>query len=153
MKKNNKGFTLLELLIAATIIGILAVFATVAYRESAAETRLAGAKAQAEALANAVQRYRMDPAACTLITSNSTLNISNLVNCGYLEKSFSYLLEDPYFSFEICAGGNSIICPSSTYLACMSGKSEKLPNRYLAKQGYLYCFENSGSVLEIVGAN
>ena len=58
--KNKKGFTLVELLVAATIIGALAVFATINYRQSAAESRWVAAKARADMLWGAMQRFMLD---------------------------------------------------------------------------------------------
>jgi len=58
--KNRKGFTLVELLVAATIIGALAVFATISYRQSAMESRWAAARARADMLWGAMQRFMTD---------------------------------------------------------------------------------------------
>lgn len=55
MKNNYKGFTLVELLVAATIIGFLAIVATTSFRNSAAETRWTQAKALANQLAAAAE--------------------------------------------------------------------------------------------------
>ncbi len=153
MIQNKKGFTLIELLIAATIIGILAVFATVAYRSSAADTRVAGAKSKLDVLATAVQRYKLDPAACPGIASSATLTVANLVNCGYLERSLFSVESDEYFTFQICGSSSSSLCSGSTYLACMSGNSSKLPKRYLSSSGYKYCIDTVGKPSETMGAN
>lgn len=154
MIKNRTGFTLIELLIAATIIGILAVFATIAYRNSAAQTRVAGAKAKADSLAWAVQRYKLDPVACLSITSNSNLTIANLINCGLLESGSSWT--DEYFTYEICNGSGSNCSGSgvsSDALACMSGQSSKLPSQYLKSKGYWYCVGDVSGAKEHLGTN
>ncbi len=144
MRKNNKGFTLLELLIAATIIGILAVLATISFRNSAGDTRVAGARAKLNTLGGAVQRYQMDPQACP----GGSLTLASLVSCGYLEKD-DYS-NDSYFSYSICAQ-NSSACPNTSYLACMTGRSSKLPSRYL--NGYRYCMDATGAAVEVMGTN
>lgn len=56
MNKKN-GFTLLELLIAATLLAVLVVFATNAYRTSTRNTRLQDLKNQTRALATSIQQY------------------------------------------------------------------------------------------------
>ena len=146
MRKNNKGFTLLELLIAATIIGILAVLATVSFRNSAGDTRVAGAKAKLNALGGAVQRFKLDPQACP----EGYLSINSLVSCGFLEvNNFN---EDTYFSYAICETSPGS-CPSSSYLACMTGRSSKLPKRYLGSSGYSYCWDSTGVTHERMGTN
>lgn len=137
-KKNNAGFTLLELLVAATIIGILAVFATVAYKNGAASTRAAGARAKADALAWAKQRYLLDPAACPLYVS-TTNKIAALEDCKLLERKV--ILNDEYFTFVLCEDKESG-CPAEQnmpdLLACVLGKdNKKMPAKYA--KNYWYC--------------
>lgn len=148
--KNTKGFTLLELLIAATIIGILAVYATISYRNSEAETRIAAAKARTEVLAGAVQRFRLEyetgaafsgemddvsnpGAACSI----SATTPDKLITCHFVENGG---WNDDMVSFYVCNGktGNCASSPVAAPLACMQGKNHShLPNQY--KTGYLYC--------------
>jgi len=103
MLDNKNGFTLLELLIAAALIGVLAMFATQAYRASASDIRIEDAKARALLLVNAAERYYTEyPNASSFGTGSAeaplprfeapgnTCTISNssvqeLVNCGFLE--------------------------------------------------------------------
>ena len=64
--KNKNGFTLLELLIAATIVAALTVVSTVYFRNSVAETHIHAAKVRTEVLAEAVKRFRLDYGASNL---------------------------------------------------------------------------------------
>lgn len=164
MKKkvfNTKGFTLVELLVAATIIGILAMFATTAYRNSVAETRWTQAKAQADRLATAVQA--MDAARegvlfqspgtisagsasgdCTIYaatrTSSGTYTVSagQLLACGFLEPSD---VSNENFVFTVRVSGASWQALGDP-LACVTAKSNaKLPSKYTSAR---YCvFEDS----------
>ena len=139
-KKNNAGFTLLELLVAATIIGILAVFATVAYKNGAASTRAAGARAKVDALAWAQQRYLLDPAACPLYVSTTTNKITALEDCKLLERKV--ILNDDYFTFAVCPDDICSKAPDMTSdmnpLACVVGKdNKKMPAKYA--KNYWYC--------------
>ncbi len=149
--KNNQGFTLLELLIAATIIGSLAVLATISYRSSAAESYVASAKAQTEMLAGAVQRFKLE----NRVTTNSpgkieevedsteacganTLSAANLIYCGFVENSG---WNSPYFEFYICSGTSKPCgdAPSSigTPLAFMKSKGNaRMPAQYGDKYKY-----------------
>lgn len=103
---NKNGFTLLELLIAAALIGVLAMFATQAFRASASGVRWEDAKARAQALAIAARRYYIEypnspsfptgasnylkgflvpdrtGAACN---TTGAVTVQNLVDCGFLE--------------------------------------------------------------------
>lgn len=60
MINDKNGFTLLELLIAAALIGVLAMFATQAFRASSSDIRVADAKARALLVANAAERYYIE---------------------------------------------------------------------------------------------
>lgn len=98
---NHNGFTLLELLIAAALIGVLAMFATQAFRASASDVRVADAKARALLLKSAAERYYIEypgAASFALGSTNPLLafaqpgscvptdsSVQNLVNCGFLE--------------------------------------------------------------------
>lgn len=145
--KNNKGFTLLELLVAATIIGILAVFATTAYKNSAADARVAAAKTRTESLAGAVQRMRLEYPSFKAVSgqmqdsTSAWCNYSvpsGLVSCGFLGNNGWD--EDGYMTYWVCSGksGGCAASPLEDPLACMvSTNNSKMPARY--GEGYIYC--------------
>lgn len=148
--KNNKGFTLLELLVAATIIGILAVFATTSYKNSAADARIAAAKARTEVLAGAVQRMRIEYPYFKNVSGQmrdvyvsstdacSPTVVSGLVSCGLLGND--NWERDTYMTYWVCNGktGNCGSSGVENPLACMvSTGDSKMPARY--GTGYTYC--------------
>lgn len=98
--KNKNGFTMLELLIAAAIIGTLALFATQSFRKTAANVRVEEAKARAQMVSAASYRFVLDHPNATLgedpfsaavrparreSCSPTTFTLQNLIDCGYLE--------------------------------------------------------------------
>ncbi len=151
--KNRNGFTLLELLIAAMLVAVLAMFATMAFKQTASDVRVQDAKTRADYIATAVQRFLLDnPGAnwyggkitnptgtanagnCNLsvvVWPNGTLQ--NLVDCGYLEYR-KYIDDNFEFTMGFQHEGNSRIC--------MYGISGKLSSKYrgtFAGGGYRYC--------------
>ena len=58
MVKQNKGFTLIELMIVVAIIGILAAIAYPSYQEYVRRTKRTDAQADMMELANRLQRYK-----------------------------------------------------------------------------------------------
>lgn len=150
---SSSGFSLVELLVAATIIGILAVFATMAYRGSVAETRWAQAKAHTQQLAVAVERAKEDyrgyglkfsPSAMTNTAgtscdfySNSNLRAGCLITKGYIEAG---PWTNDFVSFYICDSSSSDGCTDTTYTACVKFKSgAKVPDKF---KSYRYCYSS-----------
>lgn len=145
--RNVNGFTLVELLVAATIVGILAVFATTQYRNSVAETRWTQAKAHAEQLFVAAQRALVDypflsfsgepmsggDGHCDMTPGVTSVSSGDLIPCGYLENSG--WADSPYFEYYVCQGTGK--CKTSYDLVCVNTRSgAKLPDKY---KSYQYC--------------
>ncbi len=154
---NKKGFTLLELLIAAAIIGTLAVLATVSYRASEADTHVAAARAKVEVLANAAQRFALEydhakPLSGEManlgaqencnpisVTASGNNPATLLISCDFVDNGGWY---NPYFHFYVC-GGATDSCSGQTTgisnpLACMNGKGHsRMTDQY--QNGYWYC--------------
>ncbi|MBR4682331.1 MAG: prepilin-type N-terminal cleavage/methylation domain-containing protein [Elusimicrobiaceae bacterium] len=156
--KNKRGFTLLELLIAATIMGLLAMVAAVSYRSSIIENRLEAAKIKTEQLATGYQRFlqeqpvHLDNNGGAALMGNLTdssiqcqpysHNPKTLITCGYVENGG---WTDSYVQYFLCGDGkNTDECKASVVdkpLACMAGRSDlpKMPRKYRRACGYLYC--------------
>lgn len=147
--KNKNGFTLMELLIAATIVGILSLVATVSYQNSMAENRIANAKAKVDQIVNAIQRYEYEHSGTINIAgelgdigtgavscSSSTKDYQVLIACGLLDRNG---WNDPYVKYYICNKSKSDNCSGSKIdapWACMKMQGSKLPQKY---QNYMYC--------------
>jgi len=164
---HKRGFTLLELLIAATIMSVLAILATSSYRKAVAETRIQDAKNRLQVVANAVQRYMMDYPNDTFIgmstleyvTSNANacdnggnFNAAKLIRCGYLENR---QWTDNNIAFVTCGAKNGDLCGTSTLdmpLACMAGRNASFGNRYNLANGYRYCLGKAANPDENLGS-
>ncbi|GEM_PF-2500546 len=155
--RNKKGFTLVELLIAATIVGILTVFATVQYRNSRDEVRIAGGKARVDMLAGAVQRWRLEHGSSYIVgemtdingtVDGSTCNYApssadptQLIKCGYVENGGWETSQEMPLIFYVCGTntttGNCAGAPISSPLACMISGGGFHSDKF--GDGYMYC--------------
>ncbi len=164
---NKKGFTLVELLVAATILGILAVFATTSYRNSVAESRWTQARAVTNQLATSLQRVKMDYPTVPLAAEQmgnfdangcpfdygtgafpTIFKASDLVSCGYMELG---AWNNNYFNYWVCGTSpTEEFCKkqkNSAYpLACVTVKdTAKLPSQFLEN---IYCMYETGAAFE-----
>jgi len=93
MKRNQIGFTLIELMIAVAIIGILASIAIPSYQDSVKKSRRADAKSALLSLANAMERHFTETSsycdvgggsgAATTDCGTATLDTGTPTNIGY----------------------------------------------------------------------
>jgi len=150
--KNKKGFTLLEILIAAAIMSILALMATAAYRHSISVTRIEDAKNKLRVVANAVLRFKWDYPNRSFDGTNNVLlyvtdtsscpkngaySASTLIKCEYLENRQWTTKE---IKIVVCNGSKigGTICENSKIsnpLACMTGTSSRLD----IDKNYVFC--------------
>lgn len=162
---NNKGFTLLELLIAATIIGALAVLATVSYRASESDAHVAAARAKVDVLAGATQRFVLEYdtakapfgemanlsglGTCAPVSVSGSGNnaATILISCDFVDNGG---WDNPYFHFYVCGGsGTNNKCSGQTTgvsspRACMKGKGHsRLTDQY--QSGYWYCVSDTAT--------
>lgn len=157
----KKGFTLLELLIAATILGLLAVVATVSFRNGAVDARIAAARIKADQLAAAVQRFRINntdpisgrmadlpgsgPYACSLGGGQAHSAVA-LIACGYVDNGG---WSDEYVNYYVCDSNISACAtsPIANPLVCMAGRDNNKRLRPEQKESscYRYCVSRTES--------
>ena len=163
MKKNAwhsvGGFTLLELLIAATIIGILSVFATVSYRNSVAESRIAEGRAKVRSLALANYRAHIDYPGISFGSDNISDDVSVVGASGDICKRSvasnpsaqwpsSCLVANGYVGQLGCSGYFKYTVEGSS-VACMTGNNSKLGSKYNGKKIYCYDAEPDQSTVNL----
>lgn len=93
----RKGFTLLELLIAAVLVGVLTMFATQTFRQTGRDVRIETAKRGADTIATAIFRYSVAYPNSSLGGSMEDV-LNTLIDRGFLDNR-SYW-DSTYFSFS-----------------------------------------------------
>ena len=105
MKLNKKGFTMIELLAAVTILGVIATMAVVSYTKYQEKVRNDAYKAMEKSAFSAAQTYIADKGIVVPLTKTNAkpIEISTLVDEGYLKK-----LEDPRAKGSACHLGSTV---------------------------------------------
>ena len=101
MKKNNYGFTLVELLITVAILSIIAAIAIPNYQNTVRRSNRADAKAALNTLANELARYRAADSNRSYTTDMAEFSLSSAVSTAATSESGHY-------SVAISAGGAGI---------------------------------------------
>lgn len=103
MRKNNKGFTMIELLAVVTIMGILMVVAVPAVTKYITKGRNQSTETMLKSTYEAAVNYMMENDEI-VGSSGLTINVSDLVSKQYLEP-----LIDPIGNEADCGGTGSIV--------------------------------------------
>lgn len=137
--RTHTGFTLVELLIAVAIVGILASVLLMSLNGSTAQARDAERQADLRALQSAVELYKLKygryPAGCRDTTSSWTGNWSGQAGSGYQ-----------------CASGNQYIVGLAPEFIPVLPTDPKL-NPAFANSGYVYTTNPEGTVYKIMALN
>ena len=103
MKLNKKGFTMVELLAAVTILGIVTAMAVTAYTKYQEKVRYDAYEAMEKSAYSAAEIYIQDKGIVIAEGSTKTIQVSTLVDGGYLPN-----LEDPRSKGRYCHTGSKV---------------------------------------------
>jgi prepilin-type N-terminal cleavage/methylation domain-containing protein len=110
IRKNRKGFTLIELIVVIAILAILAAIAIPAFTGTLSNARKKTDEATARVIISAVQLYRAD-----IGNTTAEPSVSDLVTGGYLESTPVQQSSDTAFSIDswdpITVNGGTITYP------------------------------------------
>jgi len=126
MLKKPNAFTMIELLVSATVIILLTAIALVSFSQATISSRNAKRKADLETMRQALTLYKQDNA---YYAETTALNFTNLVADLYDEEYLSEpVLEDPknvtpYVYQAICSANSGTNCIKVTLRAVLEPNS------------------------------
>ncbi len=115
MKKKQSAFTLIEVLVVATILGVLLSIAVVSFSNAQRKSRDARRKADLETVRQGLILYRQDNGSYGNVGSDNT-GFNNLVTTLYNEEYLTTPTvidpkDDPnYFYSSLCSAANNPDC-------------------------------------------
>lgn len=126
MIKNQRAFTMIELLVSATIIILLTTAGLVSFGQASISSRNAKRKADLETVRQALTLYKQDNSYYAAVT---TLNFDTLVSSLYADEylSESALVDPknvaPYIYQAICSATSGTNCTKVTLRATLEPDS------------------------------
>lgn len=126
MIKNQRAFTMIELLVSATIIILLTTAGLVSFSQASISSRNAKRKADLETVRQALTLYKQDNSYYAAVT---TLNFDTLVSSLYADEylSESALVDPknvaPYIYQAICSATSGTNCTKVTLRATLEPDS------------------------------
>lgn len=131
-KRNNQGFTLVELLIVVVVIAILAAITIVAYNNVSANAHVASLKADLSQAATALANYRTDNSTWPGSATIGELKASQGNNFTYLPVADTYCLSntDGIRYYYITNDNNvpqSGVCPATNGIAIQNVTTMNCP--------------------------
>jgi type II secretion system protein G len=97
MKRNNKGFTLVELMVVLLIIGILVAIAIPIYNSTQKKAKETACEANIRTIEGAAAQYHAE-------IGEWPTSVNDLVSKTVDDKSYSYLKEEPKCPFDETKG-------------------------------------------------
>jgi type IV pilus assembly protein PilE len=142
IKKINKGFTLLELLVVIGIIGILVSIGSVAYTSAQARGRDTKRRGDLDAISKAIEQYNAE---------NNGLYPNNADCTGYEAYLGSGTPTDPKYGFvytsttaNTMSGGSGSFCSTTAFCVCDQLEATNTGNAY-GRSGTSCTFTGSGN--------
>ncbi|WP_434565445.1 prepilin-type N-terminal cleavage/methylation domain-containing protein [Thermoanaerobacterium thermosaccharolyticum] len=108
LNKDEKGFTLVELIVVIAILGILAAIAVPRFTGTLTQSKIKADQATAQTIAEAAARWIMDKG------SDSTVpTVDELVNDKYLDKTPTVQSNPDNSEYKISASGGTVTVTAS----------------------------------------
>lgn len=117
-----KGFTLIEILVVISIIGLLAAMGAVSYTSAQKKARDAKRKNDVRAVSNALEQYYV-------VCGNVYVTPGNSINCSSPAISIMPTVpRDPKNTPYVCSG-----CTNASYNLCANGMEAESPTGYCVR--------------------
>lgn len=133
--KNNRGFTLIEILAAVVILGIISTIAVPAVYRYVTKSREFSYENMYESIFDAVKNYRLN---------NSDDSSKGFSTPTYAKADINQLVDDKYLNPLVDPADSSKKCSAEVYITdCQASSDKEVLNDRMYKVK-LYCLTHSG---------
>ena len=131
---NNKGFTLIEILAAVTILGILSVLAFDGYTKYATGAKKKSHDTMAKSASNAAEQFVMDNPGIAVETKkqvNGNVTTYVIKDANAVSVSFEDLVAEEYLSETIDPDDKSRLCSGKVTIGLVKSDKKGALDRYI----------------------